>query len=104
MYLAPGPVGLLALTGDPRAVPLLRRALWSPNYMIEIMGAMGLAKIQDKESIPWIIEACRRAPAEAAAVIAESLIYFDDLKHNVRSTNIFRRTPLKYILTPGRAR
>src|SRR6266446_4610516 len=78
MYLAPGPVGLLALTGDPRAVPLLRRALWSTNFMIEIMGAMGLAKIQDKDSIPRIIEACRRAPAEAAAVIAESLIYFDD--------------------------
>lgn len=79
-YLAPGPVGLLALTGDARAVPLLRRALLSPNYMIEILGAVGLAQIQDNDSIPLIIEACKKAPAEIAAAVAESLVYFDDAK------------------------
>jgi hypothetical protein len=42
------------------------------------MAALGLAEIQDKASIPLIIEACKRAPAEAAAVMAESLVYFDD--------------------------
>jgi HEAT repeat protein len=46
--------------------------------MIEIAAAMGLAEIQDKDSIPLIIEACDRAPAEAASSIAEALVYFDD--------------------------
>jgi hypothetical protein len=46
--------------------------------MIEIFAAMGLAEIGDNGSIPLIIEACKRAPAEPAAAIAESLVYFDD--------------------------
>jgi hypothetical protein len=78
VYLAPGKVGLLAMTGDPRGVPILRRALLSPNHMIETIAANGLAEIQDKDSIPLIIEACQKAPAESAAVIAKSLVYFDD--------------------------
>lgn len=78
MYLLPGPVAFLALTGDSRAVPLLRRALLSPNYQIEIVAAMGLAEIGDNDSIPLIIEACKKAPTEAAAVLARSLVYFDD--------------------------
>ena len=77
IYRIPGAVGLLALAGDPRAVPLLRRALLSSNYQIEILAAMGLAEIGDKDSVPFIIEACRRAPSEVAAVIARSLVYFD---------------------------
>ena len=81
MYLAPGPVGLLALTGDPRAIPILRRGLLSPNHMIGIVAATGLAEMQDRDSIPLIIQACKRAPADVAAVIAaESLLYFDDPK------------------------
>jgi hypothetical protein len=47
--------------------------------MIEIFAAMGLAEIGDKESIPLIIDASKRAPAEPAAAIAESLVYFDDI-------------------------
>jgi HEAT repeat protein len=78
MYWFPGKVMLLGLTGDRRAIPLLRQALLSPNHMIEITAANGLAEIQDRDSIPFIIEACKRAPAAAAALIAESLIYFDD--------------------------
>ena len=77
VYVLPGEVALLGLTGDRRAVPLLRRALSSPNHMIEIAAARGLAEMQDKDSIPLIIEACKRAPAEEASVIAESLVYFD---------------------------
>lgn len=77
-YMLPGKVALLGWSRDPRAIPLLRRAILSRNYMIEIAAAMGLAEIGDKDSIPLIIEACKKAPAEAAAVIAESLVYFDD--------------------------
>jgi hypothetical protein len=32
----------------------------------------------DDSSIPLIISACKDAPAEAASVIAEALVYFDD--------------------------
>ena len=78
VYRFPGEVGLLGLAGDPRAIPLLRQALSSPNHMIEIAAAKGLVELQDKDSIPLIIEACKRAPKEAAAVIAESLVYFND--------------------------
>jgi|SRR5579859_1937103 len=78
MYWFPGRVLLLGLTGDPRAIPLLRRALLSPNHLIENAAAEGLSELQDKDSIPLIVEACKKAPASAAAVIAESLVYFDD--------------------------
>jgi hypothetical protein len=75
-----GPIKYLAMTGDRRAIPLLRRALLSPNYMIENQAALGLAEAQDVDSIPLIIMACKRAPAEPAGLIAISLIYFDDAK------------------------
>jgi hypothetical protein len=78
VYMLPAGVGFLGWSRDARAIPLLRRALLSPNHMIEIMAAKGLAEIGDKDSIPFIIEACKNAPREAAAVIAESLVYFDD--------------------------
>jgi HEAT repeat protein len=78
MYRLPGKVIILGSTDDPRAIPLLRRGLLSPNHQIEAVAAMGLAEIRDKDSIPLIIEACKRAPAGAAAEIAESLVYFDD--------------------------
>jgi HEAT repeat protein len=78
MYKLPGRLLLLAETGDPRGLPLLRRAMSSRNYMIQAVAAKGLAKLLDKDSIPLIIEACQRAPMDAAPGIAEALVYFDD--------------------------
>ena len=70
---------LLADTRDRRAVPLLRHALLSPNHAIELYAADGLTQLQDKESIPLIIEACRKAPADVALGLAtHSLLFFDD--------------------------
>jgi hypothetical protein len=74
-YVLPGKVAFLGWSRDPRAIPLLRQALLSPNYQIEIAAALGLAEIGDKDSIPFIVEACKRAPAEAAAAIAQALVY-----------------------------
>jgi HEAT repeat protein len=73
-----GRILLLAMTEDPRAIPVLRQALHSPDQVIESGAAKGLAELQDKDSIPLIIEACRTAPADGAALIADSLVYFDD--------------------------
>jgi hypothetical protein len=78
MHDLPGEVILLGASGDPRGIPLLRRALQSHNSLIVITAAEGLANIQDKDSIPLIIAACRWAPAVLAPVIARSLVYFDD--------------------------
>jgi hypothetical protein len=78
MYNYPGAIMDIGMTGDPRAVPILRRALLSRNFLIEAEAARGLAKLQDKDSIPLIIEACNRAPLEAATAIALPLVYFDD--------------------------
>lgn len=78
VYILPGKVMLLGATGDRRAIPLLQKALISPNYFIEAAGALGLAEIQDRDSISLIIDACKRAPEEAAREIALSLVYFDD--------------------------
>jgi HEAT repeat protein len=77
-YDFPSKVLELATTGDPRGIPLLRRALQSRNYMIAVWAAWGLVQIQDKDSIPLIIAACKRTPTGYASEIAKSLIWFDD--------------------------
>jgi HEAT repeat protein len=78
LYILPGIVMMLGATGDARALPLLRRALSSPNYQIEAAAALGLAEMHDVTAIPLMISRCASAPAEAATLIAEALVYFDD--------------------------
>lgn len=46
--------------GDPRGIPLLREALKSPNSDVVWAGADGLTRAHDKDSIPLIVEACKR--------------------------------------------
>ena len=77
-YDIPGKVLELAMAGDPRSIPLLRRALDSRNYLIVSWAAKGLAQIQDKQSIPLIIAAVQKTPVAYKSLIAESLVYFDD--------------------------
>jgi hypothetical protein len=77
MYELPGKLVFLGETGDPRGLPILRRAMSSSDYMIQVMAAKGLAKLQDRASIPLIIAACEKS-AWAAPAIAEALVYFDD--------------------------
>ncbi len=77
VYELPGKVVFLGETGDPRGLPLLRRAMSSSNYMIQVMAAKGLAKLQDKDSVPLIVAACEKSPWAAPAT-AEALVYFDD--------------------------
>lgn len=78
LYGDPGSVIDLGVTGDPRAIPLLRRALLSHNFLIQHAAAQGLAEIRDKDSILLIIAACKKGPADSSALIAESLVFFDD--------------------------
>lgn len=72
---------LLGVTGDRRGREVLRKALQSRNFMIQGNAARGLAKLGDRESIPAIITACRKAPAkEMAGWVARALVFFDDPK------------------------
>ena len=69
----------LARTGDPRGVPLLRRALASQSIFFQSVAAMGLAAARDHDSIGLILAACKRAPTEDdARFIATALLHFDD--------------------------
>jgi hypothetical protein len=78
VYEVPQAVLLLAVTGDERGRVLLRKGMSSPNYLIQAISAKGLAKLQDKDSIGLIADACNKAPAEMAAVIAQALVFFDE--------------------------
>ena len=46
--------------GDPRGIPLLREALKSANINVAETGADGLTRAHDRDSIPLIVEACKR--------------------------------------------
>ena len=61
---------------DPRGIPLLREALKSPNIDVVWAGADGLTRAHDKDSIPLIVEACKRVPAEEVRLIAHTLREF----------------------------
>ncbi len=72
----PGYMVLLGETEDPRAIPLLRRALSSSNYLVAAQASEALALLNDEDAVPIIIDAAKRAPASAASTIAEPLGYF----------------------------
>jgi hypothetical protein len=77
-HILPGRVLPLAASGDPRAFSLLTKGLQSPNYMVVIVSAKGLARINDPRAIPLIIGACKTAPVEVITELASVLAYFDD--------------------------
>ncbi len=64
LSVCPVEFSLLAMTGDPRGLPILRKGLPSANYGIQMYSAEGLALLQDKASIPRITDAARNAPGK----------------------------------------
>jgi hypothetical protein len=74
----PGAIMVLGIARDARAIPILREALSSRNYLTVSAAAQSLANMGDKDSIPLIIQACSNAPLEMARMIAVHLVYFDD--------------------------
>lgn len=80
VYALPVDVTFLAATGDPRGLALLRRGLTSRNYFIQAVAAKGLARLQDTNSVPVIIDACRKAPAQVSELIARALVFFNDAR------------------------
>jgi HEAT repeat protein len=69
---------LLGETRDARAIPVLQRGL-KAHGQIQVAAAVGLAELQDRDSIPLIVDACKNAPPEIASTIAFfALVSFDD--------------------------
>ena len=62
--------------GDPRGISLLREALKSPNINVVWAGADGLTRALDKDSIPLIVEACKRFHGEEVPLISHTLRQF----------------------------
>ncbi len=73
-------LSFMAMTGDLRGLSILRKGLSSPNYGVRATAAQGLALLQDKDSIPQLIENARQAPSEIQSYLAQPLIFFDDPK------------------------
>jgi hypothetical protein len=78
LAIFPNELELMGTIGDRRGLPLLRKGLSSPNYETRAAAAHGLAVLQDKDSIPLIIEAARNSPSETQWFIAQALVAFDD--------------------------
>jgi HEAT repeat protein len=76
----PAELLFMASTGDSRGLQILRRGLQSQNHGVRAVSAAGLATLQDRNSIPLIIEAAGKAPQEARWPIAQHLLSFED--HN----------------------
>lgn len=64
---------LLGQTADLRAIPLLRRALSSSNYLIAASASEALVDLKDEDSATAIADAAEKAPKDAAQLIAEPL-------------------------------
>jgi HEAT repeat protein len=62
--------------GDPRGISLLREALKSPNINVVWAGADGLTRALDKDSIPLIVEACKRFHGQEVPLISHTLRQF----------------------------
>jgi hypothetical protein len=66
------------------------------------LAASGPALIHDRESIPLIVEACRKAPADEAALIGRALMYFDDTDAQ-RAVDVYVPKPMAEAYRDGRA-
>ena len=77
MFSDPGMIANLSIAKDQRSIPILRQALKAQDDCVVAAAALGLAELEDKDSIPLIIDTCKSAPRQAAEMIAESLVYFD---------------------------
>ncbi len=73
-------LSMMAMTGDSRGLPILRKGLASPNYGVRATAAQGLALLQDHDSISQIIDNARQAPSEIQSYLAQPLILFNDPK------------------------
>jgi HEAT repeat protein len=71
-------MSIIALSGDIRALPILRKGMSSSNQFLRLFCAQGLAILQDKDSIKLIIDSANRLPRNERWVMGKYLLYFND--------------------------
>lgn len=72
----PGAIEALGLTEDQRSIPILFRALKSPNLLVVREAALALARMRQVSAIGPIIAACRLQNSEDRPWTARALLYF----------------------------
>ncbi|MBV9762495.1 MAG: hypothetical protein JO340_18185, partial [Acidobacteriaceae bacterium] len=69
---------------------------------LEIIAADGLVDLQDKASIPLIVDACQRAPAEVAQGMARDLLKFDDPRAQAAAEEYLPKDEVEKIVAANR--
>lgn len=87
----PAAVQALGEAADRRSRSILLRGLNSPNILVVFESSLGLARLDDRQSIPEIIAAAQhfRSPKERR-MIAKSLLYFDSSKAQFAAERLIR--------------
>lgn len=78
VYAYAADVKHLARAEDERAVPILTQGLKSPNYLIVVASAQGLALLKESRALPEILQAVDRVPMDIRRGLALTLLVFDD--------------------------
>ena len=78
MVLNPKAVMNLGETGDPRGDTVLRLATKSPNILVVLSAAAGLAELKDETAVSLVLAADSRLSPPIKGLLATNLIYFHD--------------------------
>lgn len=93
----PVSVALLFLTRDPRAIPVLRDGLRSPNPFIRIQAAQWLAQTQDRESVLLLIDALVRERPDLKPLMAQGLAHSYDRRADGMAAQYLSKDTLDHI-------
>lgn len=77
-YVLPAKLLPLAQTGDPRTIPILRKALDARRWLIQTVAAHGLILSSDPDAVRLILAAIQHAAPFQAHSLADLLIESDD--------------------------
>lgn len=90
-YASQNDILAISKTKDRRAIPILMKGLQSPNHMVVMRSAEGLASLQHEEAADGIIAACERLPAESAGTIARYLVFFKSPKAQAAAEKFIKK-------------
>jgi len=90
-YASQNDILAVSKTKDKRAIPILMKGLESPNHMVVMRSAEGLASLQHEEAADKIIAACERLPAESAGTIARYLVFFKSPKAQAAAEKFIKK-------------
>lgn len=76
MVFYPKAVMHLGETADPRGDTVLRLAAKSPNILVVLAAASGLAELKDEAAVPLILKVDSRLSPPMKGALAHALIYF----------------------------